>query len=293
MMRSHETVFKDGSCIEVRTMSNFPGCTESFFRKADFVKHLTDRHNITCSVASYTFASELEFQNWKEKEEVKYLVYFGKQRSYRCGKKFQYVNYNFQRDGAQSIHKALDKTDYHTKRKVHHGRVKRNSFCPGRMVLKVNLESSSVELTYFKSHNHPITLENTVFQPIPKSIKAAISPKLDLGVPVKENWKDVHENFSDPDKMDDQQHQLITRAHLLKKSTISDMKRKVNYKRRLHPYDSTSTFLMVKKLQQEDFNIILVYNLQGEKTLIGPKMKDNIDLKNNIFAFGFQTKEQL
>ena len=71
------------------------------------------------------------------------------------------------------------------------------------------------------------------------------------------------------------------------------MKRKVNYKRRLHPGDSTSTFLMVKKLQQEDFNIILVYKPQGEKTLIGPKMYDNIDLKNNIFAFGLQTKEQL
>ena len=71
------------------------------------------------------------------------------------------------------------------------------------------------------------------------------------------------------------------------------MKRKINYKRRLHPDDSTSTFLMVKKLQQEDFNIILVYKPQGEKTMIGPKMYDGIDLKNNIFAFVFQTREQL
>ena len=82
---------------------------------------------------------------------------------------------------------------------------------------------------------------------------------------MKEIWKDVRENFSDQDKRDDQQHQLITRDHLLKKSTITDMKRKVNYKRRLHPDDSTSTFLMVKKLQQEDFNIILVYKPKGEK----------------------------
>ena len=67
MMRAHETVFKDERCIDVRTMCNFPKCTESFFRKVDFVKHLTDRHNIACSVESYTFASELEFQNWKEK----------------------------------------------------------------------------------------------------------------------------------------------------------------------------------------------------------------------------------
>ena len=127
-------------------MGNFPKCTESFFRKVDFVKHLTDRHNIACSVESYTFAFELEFQNWKEKEEVKNLVYFSKQRVNLCGKKFRYVYYNCQRDGAQCIHRAHDKKDYHTKRKVHHGSVKRNSFCPGRIVLKVHLESNSIEL---------------------------------------------------------------------------------------------------------------------------------------------------
>ena len=71
------------------------------------------------------------------------------------------------------------------------------------------------------------------------------------------------------------------------------MKRKLNYKKHLHPDDSTSTFLMVKKLQQDDFNIILVYKPQGEKTLSRPKMYDDIDLKNNKFAFGFQAKEQL
>ena len=86
---------------------------------------------------------------------------------------------------------------------MHHGSVKTNSVCPGRMVLKVNIESNSVELTYFKSRNHPKPLENTVFQPIPKSIKAGISSKLALGAPVKEIWKDVRENVSDQDKRDD------------------------------------------------------------------------------------------
>ena len=49
----------------------------------------------------------------------------------------------------------------------------------------------------------------------------------------------------------------------------------------------------MKKLQQEEFNIILVYKPQGEKTMRGPKMYDDIDLKNNIFAFGSKTREQL
>ena len=110
MIRARETVFKDDRCIDVRTMCNFPKCTESFFRKVDFVKHLTDRHNIACSVESYTFASALEFQNWKEKEEVKNLVYFSKQRDDRCGKKFRYVYYHC---GAQRIHRPHGKKDYH------------------------------------------------------------------------------------------------------------------------------------------------------------------------------------
>ena len=88
MIRTHEAVFKDDRCIDVRTMCNFPKGIESFFRKVDFVKHLTDRHNIACSVESYTFASELEFRNWKEKEEVKSLAYFIKRRGDPCGKTF-------------------------------------------------------------------------------------------------------------------------------------------------------------------------------------------------------------
>ena len=111
-----------------------------FFQKIDFVKHLTDySHIIACSLQSYTFASVLEFQNWKEKKEVKNLVYFSKQRGDRCGNKFRYVYYDCQRGGARRIHRAHDKKDYYTKSKVHHRIIKTNSFCPGCMVLKVNL----------------------------------------------------------------------------------------------------------------------------------------------------------
>ena len=41
------------------------------FRKIDFVIDLMDRHNIAGSIQIYNFESELEFQNWKEIEEVK------------------------------------------------------------------------------------------------------------------------------------------------------------------------------------------------------------------------------
>ena len=53
-----------------------------------------------------------------------------------------------------------------------------------------------------------------VFQPVSKSFKAVISSKLPLGIPVKEIWKDVSENFSNRDKSDDKHHQLSNEHEL-------------------------------------------------------------------------------
>ena len=42
---------------------------------------------------------------------------------------------------------------------------------------------------------------------------------------------------------------------------------------------------------QKIFNIVLVYKSEGPKTLIGPKMYGHVILKNDAFAFEFQTEE--
>ena len=67
----------------------------------------------------------------------------------------------------------------------------------------------------------------------------------------------------------------------------------MNHDRRLHPDDSTSTYLLVKKLQEEDFNIVLLYKPQGDKVVIGPKIYDELDVGKNLFAIGLETKQQL
>ena len=46
-------------------------------------------------------------------------------------------------------------------------------------------------------------------------------------------------------------NQSIKREHLTSKPNISDVKRHMKYSSRLHPKDSTSTYLIVKKLQLE------------------------------------------
>ena len=58
----------------------------------------------------------------------------------------------------------------------------------------------------------------------------------------------------------------------------------MNYGKRLHPDDSTSIYLLVKKLLEEDFNIVLLYKPQGDKVVIGPKIYDELDVGKNLFA---------
>ena len=70
------------------------------------------------------------------------------------------------------------------------------------------------------------------------------------------------------------------------------MKRHLKYRRRLHPEDSTSTYLFIKKLELEKYNPVILYKPQGEKYLIAPqKCKEN-DEKLELLAIGIQNKEQ-
>ena len=67
----------------------------------------------------------------------------------------------------------------------------------------------------------------------------------------------------------------------------------MNYGRQLHPDDITLTYLLVKKPQQEDFTIVLLYKPQGDKAVIVSNIYDELDVGKNLFAIGLQTKQQL
>ena len=66
----------------------------------------------------------------------------------------------------------------------------------------------------------------------------------------------------------------------------------MNYGRRLQPNDSTSTYLLVKKLREEDFNIILIYKPQDRKVVIGLKTYDEIDVGKNLLTVDLKTRKQ-
>ena len=126
------------------------------------------------------------------------------------------------------------------------------------MNVKLHESDSTVLVMCIRAHNHPIGVENTVHQPTPTSLLNSIKTKLSLGVPVNNIYCELREAIGNRNSCETLSR-VISKKHLLKKSNVSDIHRHMNHGRRIHPDDSTSKYLLVKKLQEEDFNIVLVY----------------------------------
>ena len=73
--------------------------------------------------------------------------------------------------------------------KYKYGSIKTGKFFPARRTVRIKPGKTSV--VYIKSHNHPINIYNTQFQPIPKSVKTSVAAKLALGVPVPQIYRDL------------------------------------------------------------------------------------------------------
>ena len=84
----------------------------------------------------------------------------------------------------------------------------------------------------------------------------------------------------------------ITRAHLISKANVSDIKKQMKYSRMFHFEDSTSIHLIVKMLQLESYNFIIVYKPQGQPVETGSSIFNDINAKKDLFALGIQTKKQ-
>lgn len=169
--------------------------------------------------------------------------------------------------------------------------MKTRQFCPAGMTINISKTIGQVKVNYISSHNHCANLEGTKYQLMPSSIRNEVKAKLRLGVPVNDVYQDMRASLTSRNKRK-RSHDCITRAHLIPKSNITDMKRHMSYNRRLHPDDSTSVHLLISKLKEENYNPILVYKPQGQEVLMGPSTYNDFDLRNNQFVVGIQTKEQ-
>ena len=102
--------------------------------------------------------------------------------------------------------------------------------------------------------------------------------------------RESHANRNSRENIDNNGN--INKSHLIKKSVIKDMERQLKYRPRLHPEGSTSTYLLIKKLELEKYNPVILYKLQGEKYLIVPQKYKATDEKSELSAIGIETKAQ-
>ena len=162
--------------------------------------------------------------------------------------------YVCQHDGHSKAHRRKEEPKRKTNKIYYHGRIKKETFCPARMNVKLHESDSTVSVMYIRAYNHPIGIENTVHQPTLTSVLNSIKTKLSLGLPVNNIYCELREGIGNRNSRETSS-EVISKIHLLKKSNMSDIHRHMNYGRRLHPDDSTSTYLLVKKLLEEDFNL--------------------------------------
>ena len=292
MRRKHDATYKDEKTLSARTICSYPNCNEEYFHKSKYIEHLSEKHHVDIQTVEKNFTNMQEFFSWKEKEESENFLYFSKQRGTSSSEIASNMYYVCQHDGHSKAHRRNKEPERKTNKRYHHGRIKRGTFCPARMNVKLHERDSTVSVTYIRAHSHPNGIENTAHQPTPTSVLNSIKTKLSLGVPVNNIYRELREGIGNRNSCETSS-EVISKRHLLKKSNVSDIHRHMNYGRRLHPDDSTSTYLLVKKLQEEDFNAVLLYKPQGDKVVIGPKIYNELDVGENLFAIGLQTKQQL
>ena len=251
MQRKHDATYKDEKTLSARTIRSYHNCNEEYFHKSKYIEHLSEKHHVDIQTIEKSFTNMQEFFSWKEKEESENFLYFSKQRGTSSSEIASNMYYVCQHDGHSKAHRRKEEPDRKTNKRYHHGRIKRDAFCPARTNVKLHESDSTVSVTYIRAHNHPIGVENTIYQPAPTSVLNSIKTKLSLGVPVNNIYRELREDIANRYSCETSS-EVISKKHLLKKSNVSDIHRHMNYGRRLHPDDSTSTYLLDKKLQQED-----------------------------------------
>ena len=122
-----------------------------------------EKHRVSIEVEEHAFASEGDFLVWKEKQETEQLVYDSKQTGEKSGNNCKLLYYSCQHDGHDKPHRAKGEPARKVKVKYKHGSIKTGKFCPARMTVRI--EPGKTSVVYIKSHNHPINIYNTQFQP--------------------------------------------------------------------------------------------------------------------------------
>ena len=228
------------------------------------------------------FPNQKKFIEWKKKEELRNFLYYSKQRGDGESEIIIHTYFVCQHDGHAKVHRKKAEPARKTGQKFRRGQVKSNRFCPSTMTCHINKATNAVCVEYISAHSHSVNIANTVYQPIPSKTRQEIKAKFSIKIPVNEVYKELREGMGNRESR--AENLSITRAHLISKANVSDIKRHMKYSKRLHPEDKTSTHLIVKELQLESYNSIIVHKPQGQPVQTGPSMYDDTDVKKRLIC---------
>ena len=142
------------------------------------------------------------------------------------------------------------------------GLIKTDMFCPARLMCKVDNQTGSVSVKFIQTHSHTPEFKDTEHHPIPKSILEDIKQKFILGATVDHVFNECREGKSTRENREESDS--MQRKHVISKRQLREISRKLKVNRRMHEDDATSIDYIVKKLQKEKFNPVLLYKPQGK-----------------------------
>jgi hypothetical protein len=151
-----------------------------------------------------------------------------------------------------------------------------NEFCDGH-----------VEVTYIAGHTgHELGVCELPHLSLPASVKDTVAMKLSLGIPADRIMEDIRQDVGNC-TMRNEFLETVSRKHFLNKCDIRNIRIKVQDRLVIcHQDDAQSVYLAVAELQQEPFNPVMAFKVQGSKNPVYPTLPEN------AFLLALQTEFQ-
>eukprot|EP00057_Strongylocentrotus_purpuratus_P003249 XP_003726258.1 PREDICTED: uncharacterized protein LOC100893170 [Strongylocentrotus purpuratus] len=192
LCRHRRTIHKKETKRE-RTTCTFPGCSMKFYHQTKLLSHLQLAHGQNTEKTDLTFPSIDKFLSWKEREEAENFLCFTKQGGGLNYHSVIHQHYICQRDGKSRRHLSKSYPGPKTNRTLRRGVVKTDLVCPARMLVRQCKKDGRVNVSYYKSHSHPISPDDVVHHPLPDSVRKDIKNKLASGMTANQ----IYQQFQD------------------------------------------------------------------------------------------------
>lgn len=156
------------------------GCFASFYKKEHLIGHFKNVHGLKVEpMRTLKFESMDDFLSWKQEEEDRTYAYFSK----HAGTKTKQTTYYCQREGTSKSHRSSTDTREIVRRNKK-GRVKTGNVCTA--YLRIYVEDDGVIANYWPTHNHELSPDDVIHQPLPAETIKFIKEQIALNVPSRQ-----------------------------------------------------------------------------------------------------------